>query len=114
MAVVIVKFLIAFYNTILKIFFAHKNEKENQTSCLEVIKFIHREFLNSNLIFISTNGVVCISFLFARVDFNFACQDYSVGFGGKYGVQKDRQDQSAHTFEEQQPLAKHESQKGER
>lgn len=40
------------------------------------------------------------------------CSDYSHGFGGKFGVQKDRQDKSALTWEEQQPLSKHESQKG--
>jgi len=40
-------------------------------------------------------------------------KDYSSGFGGKFGVQKDRQDKSAHTWEEQQALAKHASQKGE-
>ena len=38
---------------------------------------------------------------------------YSSGFGGKYGVQKDRQDKSAHTWEEREGLAKHESQKGD-
>ena len=41
-------------------------------------------------------------------------KDYSAGFGGKYGVQKDRQDKAAHTYEEREALAKHESQKGEK
>ena len=41
-------------------------------------------------------------------------QDYSAGFGGKYGVQKDRQDKAAHTWEDHEALAKHESQKGDR
>ena len=40
-------------------------------------------------------------------------KDYSTGFGGKFGVQKDRQDKSAHTWEERDALAKHESQKGD-
>ena len=38
--------------------------------------------------------------------------DYSSGFGGKYGVQKDRQDQSALGFDHQEKLEKHASQKG--
>lgn len=39
-------------------------------------------------------------------------KDYSVGFGGKYGIQADRKDQSAAGWEEKSELAKHESQKG--
>jgi len=38
--------------------------------------------------------------------------DYAKGFGGKYGVQKDRQDKAALGWEVHEPLAKHESQKG--
>ena len=39
-------------------------------------------------------------------------KDHSVGFGGKYGVQKDRVDQSALGYDHQEKLQKHESQKG--
>jgi len=39
-------------------------------------------------------------------------KDYSAGFGGKYGVQKDRQDKSSYSWEEKEKLAKHASQKG--
>ena len=39
-------------------------------------------------------------------------KDYATGFGGKFGVQKDRQDKSAAGWNEKTELAKHESQKG--
>lgn len=38
--------------------------------------------------------------------------DYSKGFGGKFGVQADRQDKSAVGWDYQEKLQKHESQKG--
>lgn len=38
--------------------------------------------------------------------------DYVTGFGGKYGVQKDRQDKAAVGWEHKAELSKHESQKG--
>ena len=38
--------------------------------------------------------------------------DYSQGFGGKYGVQKDRQDKSAAGWDHIEKVDKHESQKG--
>ena len=38
--------------------------------------------------------------------------DYSQGFGGKYGVQKDRVDKSAVGWEHKEVVDKHESQKG--
>lgn len=38
--------------------------------------------------------------------------DYARGFGGKFGVEKDRQDKSAAGWDEKVDLAKHESQKG--
>lgn len=37
--------------------------------------------------------------------------DYSSGFGGKFGVQKDRQDQSAVGYEHTEKLSQHASQK---
>ena len=37
--------------------------------------------------------------------------DYSSGFGGKYGVQKDRQDSSAVGFDHTEKLSQHSSQK---
>ena len=36
----------------------------------------------------------------------------SEGYGGKFGVQKDRQDKSAASWEDKTELHKHESQKG--
>jgi hypothetical protein len=36
--------------------------------------------------------------------------DYAVGFGGKFGVQKDRQDKSAVGFDHFERVEKHESQ----
>lgn len=38
--------------------------------------------------------------------------DYSSGFGGKFGVQKDRQDKSAAGWDYLEKVDKHESQKG--
>ena len=38
--------------------------------------------------------------------------DYSKGFGGKYGVQADRVDQSALGWDHQEKLSAHASQKG--
>lgn len=38
--------------------------------------------------------------------------DYKTGFGGKFGVQKDRQDKSAVGYDDHEKLAAHESQKG--
>ena len=38
--------------------------------------------------------------------------DYSTGFGGKFGVQKDRVDKSAMGYAYREELSKHESQKG--
>ena len=38
----------------------------------------------------------------------------SLGYGGKYGVQKDRVDKSAVGFEYQADLGKHASQKGKK
>lgn len=38
--------------------------------------------------------------------------DYTSGFGGKFGVQKDRQDESALGYDHMEKLQKHESQKG--
>lgn len=42
----------------------------------------------------------------------FLLPDYSKGFGGKYGVDKDKVDKSAVGFEYQGKTEKHESQKG--
>jgi len=38
--------------------------------------------------------------------------DHSVGFGGKYGIQKDRQDKSAVGWDYKEQLQSHKSQKG--
>lgn len=47
-------------------------------------------------------------FLFSAV----LVSDYSKGFGGKYGIDKDKVDKSAVGFEYQGKTEKHESQKG--
>lgn len=39
--------------------------------------------------------------------------DYKKGFGGKFGIQEDRKDKSAHGWEEHDKLQQHESQIGE-
>lgn len=41
------------------------------------------------------------------------CADYSQGFGGKFGVQSDRQDKSAAGWDHIEKVEKHESQKGD-
>lgn len=41
-------------------------------------------------------------------------KDYVKGFGGKFGVQSDRQDKSAVGWDHQEKLQLHESQKGKR
>lgn len=38
--------------------------------------------------------------------------DYSSGFGGKYGIEKDKQDKSAVGYEFKEKVEKHASQKG--
>ena len=43
-----------------------------------------------------------------------SCLDYKKGFGGSFGIQKDRVDKSAHGWEHVENLDKHASQKGER
>lgn len=40
----------------------------------------------------------------------FLCLDYTVGFGGKFGVQKDRQDKSAVGYDYSEEIPKHHSQ----
>ena len=42
----------------------------------------------------------------------FPTTDYSKGFGGKYGVEKDRVDKTAVGWDHQEKVEKHESQKG--
>ena len=43
---------------------------------------------------------------------NFVTTDYAKGFGGKFGIQKDRVDKSALGWDYQEKVEKHESQKG--
>ena len=40
------------------------------------------------------------------------CEDYKQGFGGQFGVQTDRVDKSAHSWQHHEKLEKHVSQKG--
>lgn len=48
------------------------------------------------------------------VSFHTLCcvADYKRGFGGRYGVEVEKQDQCALGYEHKENLAKHESQKG--
>ena len=48
-----------------------------------------------------------------RVDKHSSQKDYASGFGGKFGVQSDRQDRSAVGWDHLEKVDKHESQKGE-
>lgn len=62
----------------------------------------------------------CIRCVFCNMCVMFVCPymciycvaDYKRGFGGKYGVEVERQDQCALGYEHKENLAKHESQKG--
>lgn len=47
-----------------------------------------------------------------KVEKHVSQKDYAKGFGGKYGVETDRKDASAHGWDEKVELSKHESQKG--
>ena len=47
-----------------------------------------------------------------RLFFNLVTADYVKGFGGKFGVQKDRVDKSALGWDYQEKVEKHESQTG--
>jgi cortactin len=47
-----------------------------------------------------------------KVDKHDSQKDYSRGFGGKFGVETDRQDKCAVGWDEKVELAKHDSQKG--
>ena len=47
-----------------------------------------------------------------KVDKHASQRDYSTGFGGKFGVQTDRQDKSAAGWDHIEKLQKHDSQKG--
>ena len=49
---------------------------------------------------------------FSIVNILFVVADYSKGFGGKYGVQKDHVDKSAVGWDHHEKLEQHESQKG--
>lgn len=48
-----------------------------------------------------------------KVEKHGSQKDYSSGFGGKFGVQSDRQDTSAVGWDHVEKVDKHESQKGE-
>jgi cortactin len=48
-----------------------------------------------------------------KVEKHSSQKDYSTGFGGKFGVQKERQDKSAVGFDYREKVEKHESQTGE-
>lgn len=53
-------------------------------------------------------------FLYIKVCGLVWLTDYSHGFGGKFGVQSDRQDKSASGWDHIEKVDKHESQKGKR
>lgn len=47
-----------------------------------------------------------------KIEKHVSQKDYSSGFGGKFGIQKDRQDKSAVGWDHLEKTEKHESQKG--
>lgn len=47
-----------------------------------------------------------------KVEPHASQKDYSKGFGGTFGVDRDHQDKSAYGWEDKETLSKHESQKG--
>lgn len=47
-----------------------------------------------------------------KIEKHVSQKDYTSGFGGKFGVQKDRQDKSAVGWDHVEKIEKHESQKG--
>ncbi len=49
---------------------------------------------------------------FIIIDWLISCLDYAVGFGGRHGIQKERQDKSAAGYDYHEQLAQHESQRG--
>lgn len=53
-----------------------------------------------------------LSVLFRAVIWIPVAEDYSVGFGGKFGIQRDRQDKSALGWDHQEEMQPHESQTG--
>ena len=55
---------------------------------------------------------LCPSCLLALLS-EFALLDYKTGFGGKFGVQSDRQDKSAVGWDHLEKVDKHHSQQGE-
>lgn len=54
----------------------------------------------------------CVYFIRALIKPHFYTSDYAQGFGGKFGVQQDRQDRSAVGWEHVEKTEKHASQKG--
>ena len=64
-----------------------------------MVKRLSMKEISSSLI---ANIMFCCSFY----------TDYTSGFGGKFGVQNDRQDKSAVGWEHIEKVEKHESQKG--
>lgn len=83
---------------------------------LEIFLFFH----HSKLLIIEYIAKVILivsdwTSLFSCLDFNVshvAFSDYKSGFGGKFGIQTERQDPSAVGFDYKEKLAKHESQQG--
>ena len=68
---------------------------------------IMRKLINTN------HRKVCFIFCFIYVCFICSVPlDYKTGFGGSFGVQKDRVDKSAVGWEHHEKVDKHESQKG--
>ena len=56
---------------------------------------------------------LCLPIKFIALSINFCPSDYKEGFGGKFGIQTDRQDKSALGWDHIEKVDKHESQKGE-
>lgn len=94
-------FSIYFYRSVLRysfFFFSHH------------LKLLIIENIATIVLIVSdwTSLFPCLGFNVSHVAFS----DYKSGFGGKFGVQTERQDPSAVGFDYKEKLAKHESQQG--
>lgn len=75
----------------------------------EPLLFLNRVF-DSRMSSCDSNQTVSSLGVFSAVACGFS--DYKTGFGGRFGVQSERQDSCAVGFDYKERLAKHESQQG--
>lgn len=89
-------FSIYFCRSVLTYFFAPSKTADNWKYCKNILSVSDWTLFP------------CLGFNVSHVAFS----DYKSGFGGKFGVQTERQDPSAVGFDYKEKLAKHESQQG--